>query len=249
MTLAISSISLSLFLTFLTSLLNSLTFLPISFFFLLPKTRLLADRHLFSTNYRVTWAVAEAVDNHALINFSCSRGWIAGEYDHWREESWDKNNRRTEDGASSVSDRKVIGSCLRFNRIVAMASRKLSAHGATSRGDSKLNISLSFPPFHFSLSPCVSNVALANVSPLGVYGFLSVSRRRGASIFCLVHSISSDKSPNTQKMFKTFYFSARLFSSRRSRTSSWLLSTLRSLSNEGKCSFDRLEKHTVTLEF
>ena len=67
-----------------------------------------------------------------------------------------------------------------------MASRKLSAHGATSRGGTKLNI-----PLVSSLSPCLSNVALANVSPRGVYGFLSVFRRRGASIFCLVRSILS----------------------------------------------------------
>lgn len=51
-----------------------------------------------------------------------------------------------EDGRGATGDRKVIGSRLRFNRITAMASRKLSAHGATSRGGSKLNISIRASP-------------------------------------------------------------------------------------------------------
>lgn len=54
-----------------------------------------------------------------------------------------KSNSRT---VLAIGDRKVIGSCLRFNRIIAMASRKLSAQAATSRGASKLNISVCVSP-------------------------------------------------------------------------------------------------------
>lgn len=62
-----------------------------------------------------------------------------------------------------------------------MASRKLSAHGAMSRGGSKLNISLSlclFPfPFLFH-----SNVVLGNFSPLFYIDFYRFHRTKAIDI-------------------------------------------------------------------
>lgn len=103
----------------------------------------------------------------------------------------------------AASDRKVIGSCLRFNRIIAMASRKLSAHAATSRGGSKLNISFS-PSFSFSVSfqchpgKCFSS-RLIRIS----ISFPAEEHRYFVSY--VLHSASINLS--THRMFKTFYFS------------------------------------------
>lgn len=63
-----------------------------------------------------------------------------------------------------------------------MASRKLSAHGAMSRGGSKLNISLSLFRFPF---PFHSNVVLDNFSPLFYIDFYRLQKQ---SIFYTLFS-------------------------------------------------------------
>lgn len=62
-----------------------------------------------------------------------------------------------------------------------MASRRLSAHGAMSRGGSKLNISLSLLLFRFPLL-FHSNAVLGNFSPLVYIDFYRFRRTKAIDI-------------------------------------------------------------------
>lgn len=106
---------------------------------------------------------------------------------------------------AAVTEKLLDRSRLRFNRITAMASRKLSAHVAMSRGVLKLNIFL-------SRSLCLPIVAPSSISspiPLAYTDFCRFPSAVRISIlsFCTLHSLCYQLRSilEWEKNIETFY--------------------------------------------